>query len=147
MRRFSGRGEGGMNDVARYPRVILASICIPWTQDGSVIEDVFRDQVRLHLAEQRPDGREIARPILGADQVRVVRHESAVLGRTEHPAGSPEVVVDEARLRKSSDDLPEERPDLAIVQWTPGGQRDPGEESGKDVSSCSWVPPTEMGLW
>ena len=35
---------------ARYPRVILASVCLPWAADGSLIEDIFRDQVRLHLA-------------------------------------------------------------------------------------------------
>ena len=33
----------------RFPRVILASVCIPWTERGDVIEDVFRDQIRLHL--------------------------------------------------------------------------------------------------
>jgi dihydrodipicolinate synthase/N-acetylneuraminate lyase len=37
-------------DPARYPRVILASVCLPWAADGSLIEDVYRDQVRLHLA-------------------------------------------------------------------------------------------------
>jgi dihydrodipicolinate synthase/N-acetylneuraminate lyase len=37
-------------DRARYPRVILASVCLPWASDGSLIEDIFRDQVRLHLA-------------------------------------------------------------------------------------------------
>ena len=37
-------------DRARYPRVILASVCLPWAPDGSLIEDVFRDQIRLHLA-------------------------------------------------------------------------------------------------
>lgn len=37
-------------DRARYPRVILASVCLPWAPDGSLIEDIFRDQVRLHLA-------------------------------------------------------------------------------------------------
>lgn len=34
----------------RYPRVVLASVCIPWAADGSLIEDVFRDQVRIHVA-------------------------------------------------------------------------------------------------
>jgi dihydrodipicolinate synthase/N-acetylneuraminate lyase len=33
----------------RFPRVVLASVCIPWDETGDVLEDVFRDQVRLHL--------------------------------------------------------------------------------------------------
>jgi dihydrodipicolinate synthase/N-acetylneuraminate lyase len=37
------------NVEPRYPRVTLAAVCIPWTERGDVIEDVFREQVRLHL--------------------------------------------------------------------------------------------------
>jgi dihydrodipicolinate synthase/N-acetylneuraminate lyase len=33
----------------RYPRVILASVGIPWDERGEVIEDLFRDEVRAHL--------------------------------------------------------------------------------------------------
>jgi len=33
----------------RFPRVALAAVCIPWSEDGEVLEDVFREQVRLHL--------------------------------------------------------------------------------------------------
>jgi dihydrodipicolinate synthase/N-acetylneuraminate lyase len=33
----------------RFPRVVLASVCIPWSETGEVLEDVFREQVRLHL--------------------------------------------------------------------------------------------------
>jgi dihydrodipicolinate synthase/N-acetylneuraminate lyase len=46
--------SGGAAEVAdrapRYPRVVLASVCIPWAADSSLIEGVFRDQVRIHLA-------------------------------------------------------------------------------------------------
>jgi dihydrodipicolinate synthase/N-acetylneuraminate lyase len=38
------------SDPARYPRVVLASVSLPWAADGSLIEDLFRDQVQLHLA-------------------------------------------------------------------------------------------------
>jgi dihydrodipicolinate synthase/N-acetylneuraminate lyase len=34
----------------RYPRVVLASVCIPWSETGEVLDDVFREQVALHLA-------------------------------------------------------------------------------------------------
>ena len=33
----------------RYPRVVLAAVCIPWNERGEVLEDVFREQVRIHL--------------------------------------------------------------------------------------------------
>jgi len=33
----------------RYPRVVLASVSVPWSADGSVIEDVFRRQIQVHL--------------------------------------------------------------------------------------------------
>src|SRR5205823_936299 len=33
----------------RYPRVVLASVCIPWSEHGQILEDVFREQVALHL--------------------------------------------------------------------------------------------------
>jgi len=33
----------------RYPRVILASVGIPWTERGDVIEDLLRDEIRAHL--------------------------------------------------------------------------------------------------
>ena len=36
-------------EAPRYPRVTLAAACIPWDERGNVIEDVFREQVRLHL--------------------------------------------------------------------------------------------------
>ncbi len=36
-------------EEARYPRVVLAAVCIPWAPDGAILEDVFREQVRLHL--------------------------------------------------------------------------------------------------
>src|SRR5205823_6321231 len=36
-------------EAPRYPRVTLAAACIPWNERGDVMEDVFRDQVRLHL--------------------------------------------------------------------------------------------------
>jgi dihydrodipicolinate synthase/N-acetylneuraminate lyase len=36
-------------EAPRYPRVTLAAVCIPWDERGDVIEDVFREQVRLHL--------------------------------------------------------------------------------------------------
>jgi dihydrodipicolinate synthase/N-acetylneuraminate lyase len=34
---------------ARYPRVTLAAACVPWDERGNVLDDVFREQVRLHL--------------------------------------------------------------------------------------------------
>jgi len=37
-------------DIARYPRVILASVGIPWSERDTVLEDLFRDEVRAHLA-------------------------------------------------------------------------------------------------
>lgn len=33
----------------RYPRVILAAVCIPWDAQGEVLADVFREQIHLHL--------------------------------------------------------------------------------------------------
>ncbi len=33
----------------RYPRVTLAAVCIPWDERNDVMEDVFREQIRLHL--------------------------------------------------------------------------------------------------
>lgn len=33
----------------RYPRVILASIGLPWDERGDLIEDLFRDEIRAHL--------------------------------------------------------------------------------------------------
>ena len=36
-------------ETPRYPRVTLAAACIPWDERGDVIEDAFRDQIRLHL--------------------------------------------------------------------------------------------------
>ncbi|MBK8835680.1 MAG: dihydrodipicolinate synthase family protein [Anaerolineae bacterium] len=33
----------------RYPRVILAAVCIPWDARGEVLPDPFREQIRLHL--------------------------------------------------------------------------------------------------
>jgi dihydrodipicolinate synthase/N-acetylneuraminate lyase len=36
-------------EAPRYPRVTLAAACIPWDEKGNVLEDVFREQIRLHL--------------------------------------------------------------------------------------------------
>src|SRR5258707_1207540 len=36
-------------EAPRYPRVVLAAVCIPWDERGDIVEDVFREQVRLHL--------------------------------------------------------------------------------------------------
>lgn len=47
---LSGDAPGVADRAPRYPRVVLASVCIPWAADGSLIEDIFRDQVRIHLA-------------------------------------------------------------------------------------------------
>jgi dihydrodipicolinate synthase/N-acetylneuraminate lyase len=33
----------------RFPRVTLAAVCIPWDDGTNVMEDVFREQIRLHL--------------------------------------------------------------------------------------------------
>ena len=33
----------------RYPRVILASVGLPWDADGELLEDLFRDEIRAHL--------------------------------------------------------------------------------------------------
>ncbi len=33
----------------RFPRVTLAAVCIPWDERNNVVEDVFREQIRLHL--------------------------------------------------------------------------------------------------
>ena len=33
----------------RYPRVILASVGLPWDERGELIEDLFRDEIRAHL--------------------------------------------------------------------------------------------------
>ena len=33
----------------RYPRVILASVGIPWSENWEVLEDLFRDEVRAHV--------------------------------------------------------------------------------------------------
>ncbi len=33
----------------RYPRVVLASVSVPWNDRGEVIEDVFRRQIQVHL--------------------------------------------------------------------------------------------------
>ena len=38
-----------MDKSPRYPRVILAAVCIPWDARGEVLADVFREQIRLHL--------------------------------------------------------------------------------------------------
>lgn len=43
-------GPGLAGQTPRYPRVVLATVCIPWAADGSLLEDVFRDQVRIHVA-------------------------------------------------------------------------------------------------
>jgi dihydrodipicolinate synthase/N-acetylneuraminate lyase len=36
-------------ELPRYPRVVLAAVCVPWDERGNIVEDVFREQVRLHL--------------------------------------------------------------------------------------------------
>jgi dihydrodipicolinate synthase/N-acetylneuraminate lyase len=36
-------------ETPRYPRVTLAAACVPWDERGDVMEDVFREQIRLHL--------------------------------------------------------------------------------------------------
>lgn len=36
--------------IPRYPRVALGTVCLPWAADGSLIEDIFRDQVRIRVA-------------------------------------------------------------------------------------------------
>jgi dihydrodipicolinate synthase/N-acetylneuraminate lyase len=33
----------------RFPRVTLAAVCIPWDDRNNLAEDVFREQIRLHL--------------------------------------------------------------------------------------------------
>ena len=38
-----------VDEAPRYPRVTLAAVCIPWSELGDVLDDVFREQVRLHL--------------------------------------------------------------------------------------------------
>ena len=37
-------------EAPRYPRVTLAAACVPWDERGDVMDEVFREQVRLHLA-------------------------------------------------------------------------------------------------
>jgi dihydrodipicolinate synthase/N-acetylneuraminate lyase len=36
-------------DTARYPRTILATCCVPWNEDGSVAEEIFRDSIRRQI--------------------------------------------------------------------------------------------------
>lgn len=38
-------------DSMRYPRTILATCCVPWNADGSLAEDIFRDSIRLQIAD------------------------------------------------------------------------------------------------
>ncbi len=36
----------------RYPHTILATCCVPWSQDGTVDEALFRDSIRILLGHQ-----------------------------------------------------------------------------------------------
>ena len=36
------------DDPARFPRTVLATVCLPWRPDGSLDEPLFRQQVRHH---------------------------------------------------------------------------------------------------
>lgn len=37
-------------DVARYPRTILATCCVPWNADDSLAEETFRNSIRWQLS-------------------------------------------------------------------------------------------------
>jgi len=41
--------------VARFKRTILGTCCVPWNEDGTVAEDIFRDSIRYLFQQGLPD--------------------------------------------------------------------------------------------
>src|SRR5437762_11551606 len=44
-----------MSDSPRLPPAILATCCVPWNEDYSLAEDIFRRTVRLLFEKLTPD--------------------------------------------------------------------------------------------
>src|SRR5438309_717930 len=45
--------KGGL--VIRYPRTILGTCCVPWNDDGTLAEGIFRDSIRILIEQGLPD--------------------------------------------------------------------------------------------
>jgi dihydrodipicolinate synthase/N-acetylneuraminate lyase len=78
----------GSQDEARYPRTILGTCCVPWNEDGTLAEGVFRASVRalaggglrdLYLFGTAGEGYAVT-DALFERIVRVFVEETAVLG-------------------------------------------------------------------
>jgi hypothetical protein len=52
---FGDPGRSGMtktvNVTKRYPRCIFSTCCVPWNEDGTLAEDLFRREIRIVFSE------------------------------------------------------------------------------------------------